>query len=330
VPVAQVKPDAARDAALKEYGDAVVSVFTDLFWRTLQGLKDCACGHLLRDCPDMTYAPVPLALVTIRDSKVYHICNFGARQEVVTFPKLGYWLSAVPVVQLVAAAAAEFCCLVLPALRESKRGGRAAQFGLLAAKTIEGFVAGPAEFVQHFDKAARGVKATAQSPLLTSILQQAAPKLASLVTQRGVFAFEHVGQDAKTAAVDLGNKGLEVTEASAPYSTEGRNVLRDIAGALTVFAPGDKVEVYTDAGKVVHIERVNRREDAKGTAESAEVRRLKADITALQNELQKLQQQHGRTEKAVADGAAEVASLRAKMGGIRGRRTPSESDKPRE
>jgi hypothetical protein len=305
-------PDAVYQD-LEPYRQALLATFTDLVWRTLQALKDCACGHLLRDCPDMTYAPVPLALVTIRERKVYSICNFGCRQELVTFPKLGYWLSAVPVVQLVAAGVAEFCCLVLPALRQAKPGGQGPQPGLLVTQAIKGLVTEPTEFVQNLGRVTQGMKASAQSPLLASALQRVTPRLASLVTPGSISGFTFVGTDEKVVATELAKKGL-VLNSVMPYSeTPGRSVLADLAGGLAGIAPGDKVNVYTDAGKVVCVMRTEDDVAARGAAGTSEVKLLKENMALLQAELGRLKLEHVKTQEKAARGAADIAGLKAEL-----------------
>ena len=83
---------------LVNYRAAVLNAFSDLLGGLLQYLKDCFCDHLLVDCPTCDDDDrVSLGCVSIRDNEVYRVCNFTRRRHVVTFPKLGYWLSIVPV-----------------------------------------------------------------------------------------------------------------------------------------------------------------------------------------------------------------------------------------
>ncbi|MEO0077700.1 MAG: DUF6519 domain-containing protein [candidate division WOR-3 bacterium] len=312
--------------ALEPYRRALLDTFTDLAWRTLQALKDCACGQFLRDCPDMTYAPVPLALVTIREGKVYHICNFGCRQELVTFPKLGYWLSAVPAVQLVVAAVAQFCCSVLPAPKKSESGS-GGQFHFFVRQAMGLFAARPTDFTRHAVEIGQGLKASPRSPLLASALQRIASGLTSFATPEILVAANVVGQDEKTAIATLGERGVEVAEVKPYAEITGRNLLADLAGGLAGIMPGDKVNVYTDAGKVVCIVKAEDDVPAKSAAETAEIRRLKENIASLQTELTQLKQKHADIEKKAAKGTADIASLKEKLGQLSKMVKPKQSPK---
>ena len=99
--------------ALADYRAEWMGVLNEILRRLLQRVKDCICEHLLVDCPTCDENDrLILACVEIRAKQVYNICNFH-RREVVTFPKLFYWVSAVPLIPLITAAIERFCCLAL-------------------------------------------------------------------------------------------------------------------------------------------------------------------------------------------------------------------------
>ena len=110
--------------ALADYRAEWMGVLNEILRRLLQRVKDCVCEHLLVDCPtcDETDRLI-LACVEIRAKQVYNICNFH-RREVVTFPKLFYWLSAIPIIPLVTAAIERVCCAALarPSASLNKEG----------------------------------------------------------------------------------------------------------------------------------------------------------------------------------------------------------------
>jgi len=100
-----------------EYRAGVLDAFADLLGGLLQYLKDCFCDHLLVDCAtcdenDKLY----LASISIKNNKVYKVCNFSQRKYVHSFPTWEYWLSAVPVLPVIRTAVEEVCCAALPAL----------------------------------------------------------------------------------------------------------------------------------------------------------------------------------------------------------------------
>lgn len=107
----------ARIDALVDYRNQIFAAFLGLFGNLLQHLKDCFCNHLLIKCPSCDEdQKVYLAKIEVRDHRVYKICNFGKRRDVWTFPKIEYWMSIVPIIPMIKAGVARFCCLILPNL----------------------------------------------------------------------------------------------------------------------------------------------------------------------------------------------------------------------
>ena len=107
----------SRINSLVNYRNQIFTAFLGLFGNLLQHLKDCFCNHLLIKCPSCDEdQKVYLAKIEIRENRVYKICNFGKRKDVWTFPKVEYWMSIVPIIPLIKAGVARFCCLVLPNL----------------------------------------------------------------------------------------------------------------------------------------------------------------------------------------------------------------------
>ena len=102
---------------LVAYRAGVLNAFADLLGGLLQYLKDCFCDHLLVDCPtcDRDHK-LYLASISIKNNKVYKVCNFSQRKDVHSFPTCRYWLSAVPVLPFIRTAVEEICCAALPGL----------------------------------------------------------------------------------------------------------------------------------------------------------------------------------------------------------------------
>src|SRR5262249_19134587 len=69
---------------------------------------------------------IPLATITVRraDCHIVQVCNWGPRKFAVTWPNLGYWLSWLPVGQLLHALIENTCCLPF---REKDIGIRTAE-----------------------------------------------------------------------------------------------------------------------------------------------------------------------------------------------------------
>lgn len=100
---------------LVDYRAGVLNAFADLLGGLLQYLKDCFCDHFLINCPtcdetDKLY----LACITVKNGKVFKVCNFSLRKYVHSFPTIEYWLSVVPVIPMIKMAVEKFCCSVLP------------------------------------------------------------------------------------------------------------------------------------------------------------------------------------------------------------------------
>jgi hypothetical protein len=99
---------------IPDYRDEMLDAYKGLFMRLLQYLKDCFCDKFLIDCPQCTEKnKVYLGTIEIHDSEIYHICNFSKRKYVKTFRTVGYWLSVIPVANLLKKAFTVFCCAVL-------------------------------------------------------------------------------------------------------------------------------------------------------------------------------------------------------------------------
>ncbi len=102
---------------LIDYRAGVLNAFADLLGGLLQYLKDCFCDHLLINCPKCDGTEkLFLACITIKDGKVFKVCNFSMRKYVHSFPTVEYWLSIVPIIPAVRMAFEKFCCSALPGL----------------------------------------------------------------------------------------------------------------------------------------------------------------------------------------------------------------------
>jgi hypothetical protein len=79
-------------------------------WLVLHML-DCFCLQLLPSCPADPGDPrLGLATITVREGKVVRICNLECRQQAWTWPAVRYWLSAVPIEQVLGAFLQRVCC----------------------------------------------------------------------------------------------------------------------------------------------------------------------------------------------------------------------------
>jgi hypothetical protein len=80
------------DINTNDYGTKVKAVYRKLGSLLVQMAIDCACLKSLYNCPECKKDDrVVLACITVQGDKIKHICNLSRRQ-VMTFPKLFYWL----------------------------------------------------------------------------------------------------------------------------------------------------------------------------------------------------------------------------------------------
>ena len=99
---------------LAAYRADMLKAFTDLTGVLLQYFKDCFCDKFLVECPECDENDkVYLGTVEIRNRQVFNICNFSKRHYAKSFRTWGYWLSAVPVLQLLKKSFARLCCTTL-------------------------------------------------------------------------------------------------------------------------------------------------------------------------------------------------------------------------
>ncbi len=98
--------DDDADARARAAVLAMLQIAVDLF-------RDCVCSALLPSCGEACAEDcVPLAVLTVRasDLRVLDICNWSARQFVITMPTLQYWLGWIPVFGALRNAIARLCC----------------------------------------------------------------------------------------------------------------------------------------------------------------------------------------------------------------------------
>lgn len=99
---------------LRFYRNEALEVYHDLLYNLVQHIKDCFCDKYLVKCPECEEEDkVYLGCIEIRNSEIYHICNFSKRKYVKSFPTVEYWLSTIPVIPLIREAFTIFCCTVI-------------------------------------------------------------------------------------------------------------------------------------------------------------------------------------------------------------------------
>jgi hypothetical protein len=308
VPIQFFSPGSPIDVdALANYRDAMLAAFTDLAGGFLQYLKDCFCDHLLVDCPTCDDDDrVSLGCVSIRDNQVYRVCNFTRRRHVVTFPKLGYWLSIVPVIPLLKLAVERFCCSILPDLFARYTPGPVAG----AKNNIASQPIRQASLeLRRFDANAMVREVTSRLGLGKNLTfdwlgaRRAAPVAKiSRLPQSDV-----VGQPVTAASSNVAGVGAVVAEV-LPYDPSGgfTNVLR-LARAPTRIEPGMRLVLYQDDTGIVRGYELARGAGPAAPAPTEEVMVLRAELAAARAEISRVETQ---ATAALATRDSEIASLK--------------------
>ena len=242
-------------AVLAAYRKEMLEAFADLLGGFLQYLKDCLCDHFLVNCPDCTGdEEIYLACVSIRNHKVYKVCNFSKRRYVKSFPTVEYWLSLVPIIPLLDKVIEWFCCLILPdifsrytvlafdekATQDPKtrvpvgsfRGGISAAQGSDIMENMSSLL--------NKGRTSMGVAFEALLRQPASIRSNASPALAES---------NIVNQPIESAEALLSKHGVAVERVAYDPSNKS-NLLTNLAGFFRTLSPGTTVKLHEEKGKV--------------------------------------------------------------------------------
>jgi hypothetical protein len=120
-------PDASRygnDVARYEHDMAQALIIYGLVFAAL--LRDCICNSLLPQCPppvDCNCVPLATLSVRLKDCKVLSVCNWAAREFVLTFPDIIAWLEPTKILDLLRQLIEHLCCGVFQEREFLLRGG---------------------------------------------------------------------------------------------------------------------------------------------------------------------------------------------------------------
>lgn len=109
-PLAHV-PAAAAQPSSPGYAEAVDAVITEVKRLVIKHLVDCFCLAIMPPCPaDPGDDRLILACVMVRDGRIVDICNWEGRRQLVTWPVVRHWLSALPIEAVAWRLLERFCC----------------------------------------------------------------------------------------------------------------------------------------------------------------------------------------------------------------------------
>lgn len=96
-----------RDAYLAKAREAAM----ELAAAWMQMALDCICNAFLPRCAeDPCDERVELACITVKAGKIIAICNHSCRRYAGSFPATFYWMSAIPLIPIIARLLAMICC----------------------------------------------------------------------------------------------------------------------------------------------------------------------------------------------------------------------------
>ena len=296
------KPAGVTIAAVRAYRGTVFAHFRELGLRLAQRVKDCLCEHLLVDCPpDCTEDDaVPLACVDIRGGRVYQICHAN-RREVITFPKLKYWLSAIPVLPALSWLTGEFCGLVLPGLFKDVK--------LPAGNVLDTNTVGPLRekiTLENWNmlKAAVASRVQQYTKYLWAATKVEAP------SRFPKFEFQErnvaINEDVEAAKRRLADQGVTVSEVADYTATMQSARWKEARDLRFSFKEGDRVKLLVKDGKVAMV-------TAAGSASvpaSAEPAELAKEVERLNLKLSGMQESHAAY---LAAREREITDVKTKL-----------------
>lgn len=285
--------------ALAAYRKAMLEAFADLLGGFLQYLKDCLFDHFLVRCPpEDVEQTIYLASVSIRDSRVYKVCNFSRRHYVKSFPTVGYWLSVVPVLRLLKQHFADIACRVLPEYfstlsvkDDSEASNRVSvqQLEQLISWAQSTDLPGRTREVRRRNTIARDAARVA--------IRSARPQPVSPAGRR-IVSSDIVGQPIDRVSQELADRGVVVRR--EPFRpTIGIGAVGGLAGLFREAEPGDEITLYEAEGNVRYFAvskplRVRPVPEPEPAPPAAPEAALAERVAALEQELAALRTQVGR------------------------------------
>jgi hypothetical protein len=305
-------PSPVTVQAVADYRADLLVLARTLGLRLLQLLKDGLCERLVQNCPvcepdDL----IELACVEIRGGKVHHIANC-CRREVVTFPKLKYWLSTVPVLPLLSWAVREFCDLVLPDLFKPRPKPIIPPRDKTIAIDVPTNVLGTlrerftaSQFRLAKDNLVTRVSHVTKLVAASAKVEAMAPFKSDIVLQ----SRDLVDMNRDTVKGLLANSGVEVAAVSDYDQAIASRPWQNLADLQFDFKAGDRVNLLIKDDKVMMITKV-RTPAPTGEGVVGSPPELVKKIDRLNDELAQMKQTY---DTYVAARKTELAEMRSNI-----------------
>ena len=297
---------------LVTYRAGVLNAYVDLFGGLLQYLKDCFCDHLLVDCPTCDERDtIELACISIKNNKVFKVCNFSHRKYVHTFPTWEYWLSIIPVLPLLKQAVEKVCCAALPGLfarYNAPTPQPPANTTTAPSNTLNSgpFRKSTTTLRQTDIKGAfleQMAKFTVGSKVATDAITSA-PSVAPATTP-SVTTTDISGVPVADAKVKLGAAKINVVREEEYDPTKGGQTLGRFVTSPARLREGDRVTLVTKEGKVLFY--------AREPEPSAEIAVLRTELQATRADLNQARPQLADLQAKLDASTSEGLQLRQQI-----------------
>jgi len=251
-----IKQEVAIDKEiLAQYRQEILLAFSSLTTGLVQYLKDCFCHHLLVRCPECSEEDkIYLGSISIRRGEVYKVCNFSKRKYVKSFPTVGYWMSILPVANVLDWAVEKLCCSVVPDLfGKSPLGVQSAGSSASAnrpARQLHYYAqtAYKADIAGGFGKTWNQLRIT--GGMTGDAIGKTFLQRITEPPKQQIGKTELIGQPAETARKQLEKQGVVVTGVSEYKPEMGMKNAVAFASTPDQLSPGDQVQLYLQNGQV--------------------------------------------------------------------------------
>ena len=278
--------------ALERYRTEVLQAWLDLIAELWQTLKNRFCDQLLIDCPSCSEKDVIYlgCLDLDANARVRQICEVEHRKYVHTFRTVEYWLSIIPIQQVIKLATEMFCCFDIPEWFKKIRlpnendpnrfdCGRTPDLGVIL-ETLRNFRQSTANTLVERGKLFRDYVFNRQVPA-TPIRPKSQPR-------------ELIALPVETAVDRLKEDGIEVNRV-VDYQPDAAR--RSFATALTEFVPDQPVTIIQRDGRVAYF---------TSQLDTTDVRDIRKDVESLV-----------RDTKDVREAAANAAAVREDVDAVK-------------
>jgi hypothetical protein len=270
------------------------------------------------DCPTCdSDDKIYLACISIKNNKVFKVCNFSHRKYVHTFPTWEYWLSIVPILPFIRKAVEEMCCAALPGFFGRFTASTPAppintttapQPAIKSADARNAVtVFGQADFRGAFNERVLKVKSSGGSVINDAVTSMANR---NLVPGSTLATSDIANQPVADARTKLDAARVVVVDEEVYDPNKGGQNLTQYVTAPVRLEEGERVTLVTKDGKVLFYKKAGEAlpDVVKGKldASATETLQLRQEVNSLRAELLQVRQ---NTQADLQARDAQIVSL---------------------